>query len=152
MQSDLVGNKKVWGVIQSMYVEAKSRVRIKNQLSNEFGVNVGVHQGSVLSPLLFILLLEALSRELRTGVPWELFYAYDLVLISVSLDDCISKFKKWKLEIESKGLQVNSKKTKLMMNSRAFSCMVCSKCRRHLNFCFTCSHWANKRCSVRLRH
>ena len=35
-------------------------------------VKVGVHQGSVLSPLLFIMVLEALSIEFRTGCPWEL--------------------------------------------------------------------------------
>ena len=101
-------------VVQSMYIGAKSRVRINKQLSDEFGVNFGVHQGSVLSPLLFILVLEALSRELRTGVSWELLYADDLVLISESLDDVISKFGKWKLEIESKKLRVNSKKTKFI--------------------------------------
>ena len=117
-----------------MYIAAKSRVRINNQLSDEFGVNVGVHQGSVLSPLLFILVLEALSRELKTGAPWELLYADDLVLISESLDDCISKFEKWKLEIESKKLRVNSKKTKFKLlgsenlrDSGAFSCSVCRK-------------------------
>ena len=33
---------------------------------------VGVHQGSVLSPLLFIMVLEVLSIEFRTGCPWEL--------------------------------------------------------------------------------
>ena len=81
-------------VVQSMYIRAISRVRINNQLSDELGVNVGVHQRSVLSPLLFILVLEAFSREFRTGFPWELLYADDLVLISESLDDCISKFKK----------------------------------------------------------
>ena len=80
-------------VVQSMYIGAKSPIRINNQLSDEFAVNVGVHQASVLSPLLFILVFEALSRELRTGVPWELLYADDLVLISESLEDCISKFK-----------------------------------------------------------
>ena len=57
-------------VIQGMYANARSRVRVNGQLSDEFGVGVGVHQGSVLSPLLFILVLEALSREFRTGVPW----------------------------------------------------------------------------------
>ena len=32
------------------------------RVSAEFEVKVGVHQGSVLSPLLFIIVLEALSR------------------------------------------------------------------------------------------
>ena len=47
-------------------------------------MKVGVHQGSVLSPLLFIIVLEALSREFRTGCPWELFYADDLVVTAES--------------------------------------------------------------------
>ena len=77
-----------WAVhlIQGMYVNARSRVRVNGQYSEEFGVGVGVHQGSVLSPLLFILVLEALSREFRTGVPWELLYADDLVVIADSLE------------------------------------------------------------------
>ena len=36
----------------------------------EFGAGVGVRQGSVLSTLLFILVLKALSHEFCTGVPW----------------------------------------------------------------------------------
>ena len=54
---------------QSMYTDVRSRVRVGNGYSKEFGVAVGVHQGSVLSPLLFIIVLEALSREFRTGCP-----------------------------------------------------------------------------------
>ena len=38
-------------------------------LSKEFEEKVGVHQGSVLSPLLFIIVLEDLSREFQAGVP-----------------------------------------------------------------------------------
>ena len=44
-------------------------VRVGEGYSEEFEVKVGVHQGSVLSPLLFIIVLEALSREFRFGVP-----------------------------------------------------------------------------------
>ena len=36
--------------------------------SQEFEVEVGVHKGSVLSPLLFIIMLKALSREFGSGV------------------------------------------------------------------------------------
>ena len=50
-------------------------------------MKVGVHQGSVLSPLLFIIVLEAMSREFRCGVPWEDLYADDLVIIAESLSE-----------------------------------------------------------------
>ena len=32
-------------------------------------VKVGVHQGFVISPMLFIIVLEALSHEFHAGVP-----------------------------------------------------------------------------------
>ena len=73
------------GTIQPMYAGAKSRVRVNNSFSTDFKVQVGVHQGSVLSPFLFTIVLEALSRDFRTGCPWELLYADDLVIISESL-------------------------------------------------------------------
>ena len=66
--------------VQAMYNNTRSRVRVNNTYNDEFGVKVGVHQGSVLSPLLFVIVLEALSCEFRTGTPWELLYADDLVI------------------------------------------------------------------------
>ena len=38
-------------LVQSMYKDVRSRVRVGSGYSEEFGVKVGVHQGSVLSPL-----------------------------------------------------------------------------------------------------
>ena len=50
----------------------------------DFGIEVGVHQGSVLSPLLLIVVMEEATNECRIGDPWELLYADDLVLTAES--------------------------------------------------------------------
>ena len=50
-------------------LERPGRVRVNGQYSEQFDVDVGVHQGSVLSPLLFRIILEALSRDFMTGTP-----------------------------------------------------------------------------------
>ena len=56
-------------LVQGMYSNAKSRVHVGEGYSEEFEVKVGVHQASVLSLLLFIIVLEALSCEFHCGVP-----------------------------------------------------------------------------------
>ena len=101
-----------WAVrdTQGMYSNALDN----GQYSEEFGVGVGVHQRSALSPPLFILVLEAHSREFRTGVQWELLYPDDLMLIVDTQQECISKLKAWKAGMESKGFCVNMKRTKFL--------------------------------------
>ena len=47
-------------LMQGMYANVRSRIHVGEGYSEEFEVKVGVHQGSVLSPLLFIIVLEAL--------------------------------------------------------------------------------------------
>ena len=79
-----------------MYSNARSRVRVGEGYSEEFEVKVGVHQGSVLSPLLLIIVLEAMSREFRCGVPWEDLYADDHVIIAESLEECVRRLLTWK--------------------------------------------------------
>ena len=90
-------------LVQGMYANARSRVRVGEGYSEEFEVKVGVHQGSVLSPLLFIIVLEALSREFRSGVPWEDLYADDFVIIAESLEECVRRLLTWKEAMEKKG-------------------------------------------------
>ena len=47
-----------------------------------------MHQGSALSPLLFVIVMEALSREFRVTLSWELLCADDLVVIAET-EDCL---------------------------------------------------------------
>ena len=61
--------------MQAIYGGVRSRTRVRSSFSEEFEVKVWVHRGSVLSPLLFIIVLEALPREFRVGCPWDMLYA-----------------------------------------------------------------------------
>ena len=101
-------------LVQSMNKDVRIRVRVGDGYSEEFGVGVGVHQGSVLSPLLFIIVLEALFRDFRTCCPWEMLYADDLMIIAESKEELLVKVKTWKTEMEKKSLRVNMGKTKIM--------------------------------------
>ena len=94
-------------LVQGMYPNAQSQVRVGEGFSKEFELKVGVHQGSVLSPLLFIIVLEALSHEFRAGIPWEDLYANDLVIIADSLEECVRRLLILKEAMEKKGLRVN---------------------------------------------
>ena len=60
--------------VMSMYTGAKTVVRTVYGNSKGFEVKgpVGMHQGSALSPLLFMIVMEAIFREFRVALPWEL--------------------------------------------------------------------------------
>ena len=68
--------------VMSLYEGAKTRVRVDSDLSEEFEVKVGMHQGSVLSPFIFAVVVDVVTELARVGVLSELLYADDLVLIS----------------------------------------------------------------------
>ena len=144
-------------LVQGMYANARSRVRVGEGFSKEFEVKVGVHQGSVLSPLLFIIVLEALSREFRAGVPWEDLYADDLVIIADSLEECVNRLLIWREAMEKKGLRVNAGKTKVMIcgtgldllqSSGEYPCAVChTGVGNNSIYCNGCKLWVHKKCS-----
>ena len=77
-------------------------------------MKVGVHEGSALSPLLFIMIMDILAEDVRDGSLMELLYADDLVLCGESLNEVIDKYGRWKNAVEGKDLRVNVEKTKGM--------------------------------------
>ena len=59
-----------------------AKTRVGSAYSEEFEVKVGLHQGSMLSPLLFTIFVDVITEKVRRGVVNELLYADDLVIMS----------------------------------------------------------------------
>ena len=72
---------QLWHCIQRLAMWLKQM--LDYELSD---VKVGLHQGSVLSPLLFAVVMDVVSSEARSGLPSELLYADDLVLMAPTMD------------------------------------------------------------------
>ena len=104
--------------VMAMYERARTVGRTKQGYSTEFEVKVGVHQRSVLSPLLFVAVMEVVTRGVKEGLPWELLYADDLVLVAQSKEELREKVLRWKECMELKGLKVNIEKTKVMRSGK----------------------------------
>ena len=140
----------------SLYKDCKTAVLVDRELSSSFSVKVGAHQGSALSPLLFIMVMDVLTEDVRDGSLMELLYADDLVLCGKSLNDVMDKYKRWKNAVKGKGLRVNVDKTKGMQLSfgkkssvlKVDSCGVCGEgvgCNSIQ--CTKCQRWVHCRCS-----
>ena len=146
--------------VMIMYDEVRTVVRTKYGNSRELEVKVGVHQGSVLSPLLFVTVMDALTERVRQGLPWDLLYADDIVLVAETMELLKQKVIEWKDCMEAKGLKVNVGKTKVMKcgidcgdveRTGRWPCGVCGKgVARNSIQCKDCELWVHKRCS-RLR-
>ena len=102
--------------IMSLYEGAKTRAKVVSSYSEEFEVGAGVHQGSLLSPLLFAIVVDVITENARRGVVNELLHADDLVLMSKTMEYLKERVCNWKNALESTGLKVNTKKTKMMIS------------------------------------
>ena len=78
----------------SLYEGGKTRVRVDSELSEEFEVKVGMHKGSLLSPFLFVMVVDVVTEFARDGALSELLYADNLVLMSGTIEGLRNKFLK----------------------------------------------------------
>ncbi|XP_070023229.1 secreted RxLR effector protein 78-like [Nicotiana sylvestris] len=72
--------------IKDMHDGAMSWVRTVGGDSEPFPVVMGLHQGSVLSPFLFALAMDALTHHIQGEVPWCMLFADYIILIDKTRD------------------------------------------------------------------
>ena len=84
-------------------------MKVEGEDLKEFTVRVGIHQGSILLPFIFAVVMDVVTEEGRA-----LMYADGLVLISETKEEARQRFVAWRNALENKGLKVNISKTKVM--------------------------------------
>ncbi|KAI0227441.1 hypothetical protein LSAT2_022121 [Lamellibrachia satsuma] len=101
-------------MVEAMYERTKRRVVVGSGLSEEFPVNIGLRQGSALSPLLFIMVMKIISRKISTkDILRKMMYAYDLAILAESKQDQ-QVLDEWKGVFEKHGLRMSLEKTEVM--------------------------------------
>lgn len=117
--------EKILRLIQEMYSGYTCQVIHDGVLSSPLPVTAGVRQGCVLSPTLFLLVLDLLMRKTlggrKRGIQWnflerleDLDYADDVCMLAQRLSDMSFKLDKLKEYSAMTGLRINVNKTKEM--------------------------------------
>lgn len=101
-------------VVKDMYKDSKTSVRTVGGISEGFGVGIGVHQGSALSPYLFVLVMDELLKGNVREVPWCMLFADDMILIGETLEEVKERLQRVMHALESNGMKINRDKTEFM--------------------------------------
>ena len=115
---------KIVTIIRALYEGFSAQVVHNGQRSTPLNMRTGVRQGCLLSPLLFLVTLDWVTRTdfvSRRGIQWslttsleDLDFADDLALLSHRIQDMRDKTQTLEEQSAKVGLKINSTKTKLM--------------------------------------
>ena len=73
-----------------------------------------VHQGSVLSPLLFNIAMDCLTEEVGLETPWNMMFVDNVVLCTETKEEIEEQLESWRRALEYRGLKVNREKTEYL--------------------------------------
>ena len=104
-------------MVMAFYKDPTTRVRTCFGTTEAFEVRVGLHQGSALSPLIFIIILDYISKKNQAERGGKLIYADDIALHCSSEDELRMKVNGWYQELSSHGMKMSIKKTEVMLVS-----------------------------------
>uniref|UniRef100_A0A8I6YAQ5 Reverse transcriptase domain-containing protein n=1 Tax=Hordeum vulgare subsp. vulgare TaxID=112509 RepID=A0A8I6YAQ5_HORVV len=101
-------------LIKDMYGNVVTSVRISDGDTDDFSIRIGLHQGSALSPYLFDLVMDEVTRDIQGDIPWCMLFADDVVLVHDSRTGVNRKLELWRRTLESKGFRLSRTKIEYM--------------------------------------
>ncbi|XGW19497.1 hypothetical protein V3C99_003389 [Haemonchus contortus] len=111
-------------LVKDMYDGSTTTIRTPHGQTGAIDVTVGVHQGSALSPFLFLLTMDVITEELMDGPLKTILYADDIALIAESKDELQDKLQNWQRVLAESGLRLNVKKTKFLSSEEGTESIV----------------------------
>ncbi|KAK3509671.1 hypothetical protein QTP70_008417 [Hemibagrus guttatus] len=114
LYEEVRSSEKYVRVVQDMYERSRTVVRCAVGQTEEFKVEVGLHQGSALSPFLFAIVMDQLSEEVRQESPWTMMFADNIVICSESREQVEENLERWRFALERRGMKVSRSKTEYM--------------------------------------
>ena len=121
--------RKIINLIKIIYRDYRCQLIHNGRLSEPFEVTAGVRQGCLLSPIIFLMVLDGVMRKVTSrprGLQWgitgrleDIDFADDLCLLSQRMDDMKEKLEELHEEGKKVGLKINYEKTKeIRLNTR----------------------------------
>jgi hypothetical protein len=93
-----------------MYDNIVTSVRTSDGDTNDFPINIGLHQGSALNPYLFALVMDEVARDIQDGISWYMLFADDVVLMDESRTGVDQKLELWRRTLDVKGFRLSRSK------------------------------------------
>ena len=98
-------------MVEGMYEKTTAIVVVGEGALDEFEVKIGLRQGSVLSPLLFIAVLDLINRKtVMKDAMKKLLYADDLALVANGKQELHEALDEWSSMYTRHGLKTNLEK------------------------------------------
>jgi hypothetical protein len=76
--------------------------RASDRDTNDFPKNIGLHQGSALSPYLFALVMDEVTSGVQGGIPWCMLFVDNVVLVDESRTGIDQKLELFRRTLETK--------------------------------------------------
>ena len=104
-------------IVKDMYRDSQTAVKSAVGTSMWFNVEVGLHQGSAMSPFLFAIVMDRLTGDIRWEAPWNMMLADDIVIASESREQAEEDLERWRFVLERRGMKVSRSKTEYLCMS-----------------------------------
>ena len=101
-------------ILQDMYRSCMTQVVTQKGETEYFPIEVGLHQGSALSPLLFIIIMDVLTENIEKDPPWAMMFADDLVLCAMTREEVGEDLETLRVVFENHGLKISRTKTEYL--------------------------------------